>query len=125
MAELGDAGPEIHRRAGELARDLGIDRLYAVGELSALAVQGFGERGKHFASPEALTDALIDCMHSGMTVLVKGSRVMQMERVVAGIVRGRTEIPSPPAGEGPGRGGAAPKRISPAPRPSPARGDGE
>ncbi len=125
MAELGDAGPEIHRRAGELARDLGIDRLYAVGELSALAVQGFGERGKHFASPEALTDALIDCMHSGMTVLVKGSRVMQMERVVAGIVRGRTEIPSPPAGEGSGRGGAAPKRISPAPRPSPARGDGE
>lgn len=87
MAELGDAAPDIHRRAGELARDLGIDRLYAVGEMSALAVQGFGARGKHFPSTEALTDALIDCMHAGMTVLVKGSRVMQMERVVAGISR--------------------------------------
>jgi UDP-N-acetylmuramoyl-tripeptide--D-alanyl-D-alanine ligase len=87
MAELGDAGPDIHLRAGKLARDLGIDRLYGVGELAALAVAAFGEGAKHFASAEALVDALIDCMHSGMVILVKGSRVMRMDRVVAGIVR--------------------------------------
>lgn len=87
MAELGDAAPDIHVRAGKLARDLGINRLYGVGDLSALAVAAFGEGGKHFRSVEALVDALIDCMHSGMVILVKGSRVMRMDRVVAGIVR--------------------------------------
>jgi UDP-N-acetylmuramoyl-tripeptide--D-alanyl-D-alanine ligase len=89
MAELGEAAPDMHRRVGALAREFGIDRLYGVGELAALAVEGFGKGGRHFPSPEVLIDALIDCMHSGMTVLVKGSRVMLMERVVAGIVRRR------------------------------------
>ena len=87
MAELGDAGPDLHVRAGKLARDLGINRLYGIGDLAALAVAAFGEGAKHFGSAEALADALIDCMHSGMVILVKGSRVMQMDRVVAGIVR--------------------------------------
>jgi len=87
MAELGDAGPDLHVRAGKLARDLGINRLYGIGDLAALAVAAFGEGAKHFGSAEALVDALIDCMHSGMVILVKGSRVMQMDRVVAGIVR--------------------------------------
>jgi len=99
MAELGPAGPDLHQRAGQRARELGIDRLYALGELSALAVASFGEGGRYFKSPEALVDALIDCMHSGMAVLVKGSRVMRMDRVVAGIVRqSLTEVPSPLAG---------------------------
>lgn len=87
MAELGPAGPDLHQRAGQRARELGIERLYAVGELSALAVASFGEGGRYFKSPEAVVDALIDRMHAGMVVLVKGSRVMQMDRVVAGIVR--------------------------------------
>lgn len=87
MAELGEAGPDIHVHAGRLARELGINRVYGVGDMSALAVASFGEGGKHFASAEALIDALIDIMHSGMVILVKGSRVMRMDRVVAGIVR--------------------------------------
>lgn len=95
MAELGPAAPDIHRRAGELARELGIERLYAVGDLTKLAVEAFGNRGKHFPSHDALIDALIDCMHGGMTVWVKGSRVMRMERVVAGIVRRNAEALTP------------------------------
>ena len=87
MAELGPTAPDIHRRVGELAHSLGVNRLYGIGQLSALAVKSFGKTGKHFDTPEALIDALIDCMHADMTLLVKGSRVMHMERVVAGIVR--------------------------------------
>ena len=87
MAELGDAAPDIHRRIGELARSLGINRLFGLGEMSAIAVQSFGDGAKHFPSHEALIDSLIDCMHGDMTLLVKGSRVMQMENVVAGIIR--------------------------------------
>src|SRR4030065_148959 len=32
MAELGDAAADIHRRVGEIARRLGVHRLFAVGE---------------------------------------------------------------------------------------------
>ena len=86
MGELGEAAAEIHRRVGQLARSLGIEQLYAVGELTKEAVQAFGPGARHFDSQEALIDSLRQGMHADMTILVKGSRLMQMERVVAGIV---------------------------------------
>ncbi len=87
MGELGEAAPALHQRVGELARSLGIQRLYALGDLARLAAGAFGQGGKRFDSYEALVDALLDIMHGEMTLLVKGSRAMRMERVVAGIVR--------------------------------------
>jgi UDP-N-acetylmuramoyl-tripeptide--D-alanyl-D-alanine ligase len=87
MAELGATAADIHRRVGELANRIGIQRLFAIGELSRQAVAGFGKGARHFESPEALIEALQDCMHADMTVLVKGSRVMRMERVVTGITK--------------------------------------
>jgi len=86
MGELGAAGPEIHRRAGELARRLGIERLYGLGELSQLAVESFGAGGRHFNAQGELAETLRAAMHAGMTVLVKGSRAMHMEKVVERIV---------------------------------------
>jgi UDP-N-acetylmuramoyl-tripeptide--D-alanyl-D-alanine ligase len=86
MGELGEAAPEIHRRVGQLAKSLGIEKLYAVGDLTKEAVQAFGPGARHFDSHEALIDELRRCMHGEMTILVKGSRLMKMERVVAGIV---------------------------------------
>jgi UDP-N-acetylmuramoyl-tripeptide--D-alanyl-D-alanine ligase len=86
MGELGEAAGEIHRRVGELAKRLGIERMYAVGELTREAVSAFGEGAWHFASHEALVEELRRHMHADMTVLVKGSRSSRMERVVAGIV---------------------------------------
>jgi UDP-N-acetylmuramoyl-tripeptide--D-alanyl-D-alanine ligase len=86
MGELGEAAPEIHRRVGELARRLGIERLFAVGDLSRAAVEAFGNGARHFGTHEALVEALRGELRAGMTVLVKGSRLMKMERVVAGIV---------------------------------------
>ena len=82
MAELGATAADIHRRAGELARQLGVHKLYAVGELSRNAVMGFGDGAHHYRSQEELVEALLIAMHSDMTVLVKGSRVMRMEKVV-------------------------------------------
>jgi UDP-N-acetylmuramoyl-tripeptide--D-alanyl-D-alanine ligase len=90
MGELGEAALELHRRTGERARQAGIDRLFAVGELSQAAVQAFGENGRHFPDHEALAASLSNIMHPRMTVLVKGSRVMQMERVVTGIAAQNT-----------------------------------
>ncbi len=85
MGELGAAAPDIHRRAGELTRRLGIERLYTVGELARLAAEGYGQGARHFASHVELARALRPCMHGAMTVLVKGSRAMHMERIVQDI----------------------------------------
>jgi UDP-N-acetylmuramoyl-tripeptide--D-alanyl-D-alanine ligase len=87
MGELGENAAELHRRAGDLAREMGIQRVYGLGELSRNTVATFGKGARHFDSVEALIEALIDCMHGEMTVLVKGSRAARMERVVSGIQR--------------------------------------
>jgi UDP-N-acetylmuramoyl-tripeptide--D-alanyl-D-alanine ligase len=88
MAELGEASEDIHRRVGELARRVGVHRLFAVGPLSRHASTAFGKGGRHFEGHEEAADALLDVLHSDMTVLVKGSRSMHMEKVVKGIARG-------------------------------------
>jgi UDP-N-acetylmuramoyl-tripeptide--D-alanyl-D-alanine ligase len=89
MAELGDAAPDIHRRAGKLAKDLGIRRLFALGELSRLAVESFGKGAKHFPSRQALIEDLRERLDADTAVLVKGSRVMHLEEVVRAIVHPR------------------------------------
>lgn len=92
MGELGTAAADIHYRVGELASRIGVQRLFAIGELSRVAVGAFGKGARHFESHEALIEALQDCLHADTTVLVKGSRAMRMERIVAGI----TKRPTPP-----------------------------
>lgn len=92
MGELGEASEDIHRRVGELARRVGVHRLYAIGPLSRHAASAFGKSGRHFKGHEEAIDALLDVLHSDMTVLVKGSRNMHMEKVVKGIAkRGKTK----------------------------------
>jgi UDP-N-acetylmuramoyl-tripeptide--D-alanyl-D-alanine ligase len=86
MGEVGPQGPVFHREIGAYAREKGLSRLLALGESSVHAVEGFGKGGQHFADVEALVRAI-----QGRTVLVKGSRFMRMERVVAALTGGRTE----------------------------------
>lgn len=83
MGELGENAAAFHAGIGITARDAGIDKLYAMGELSREAVREFGGNARHFDSITALQDALEEDLNSGTTVLVKGSRFMKMERVVA------------------------------------------
>ena len=84
MAELGDDERDLHREAGRLARERGIERLYGVGRLAAEAVETFGPGGRHHPSHDALvTDLRADLEASApVTALVKGSRSMRMESVV-------------------------------------------
>jgi len=86
MGELGPTAGDLHRRVGELARKVGINRLMAVGDLTRSAVEAFGAGGEHFESHDALVDGLRNILHPEATVLIKGSRSMKMERVVAGVV---------------------------------------
>lgn len=82
MAELGDAASEIHTRVGELARRVGADRVFGIGDLTRHAVKSFGKGGVHYEDQSRLVDDLRKCMNKDMTVLVKGSRKMHMERIV-------------------------------------------
>ncbi|RAO75752.1 UDP-N-acetylmuramoyl-tripeptide--D-alanyl-D-alanine ligase [Dyella jiangningensis] len=85
MAELGENALALHAGIGERAHQRGIDRLFAVGPLSAAAVKAFGERGEHFADKPALATALKQHLHSGVACLVKGSRSSGMDQVVAAL----------------------------------------
>ncbi|MEP7138675.1 MAG: bifunctional UDP-N-acetylmuramoyl-L-alanyl-D-glutamate--2,6-diaminopimelate ligase MurE/UDP-N-acetylmuramoyl-tripeptide--D-alanyl-D-alanine ligase MurF [Caldimonas sp.] len=81
MGEVGDQGPAFHREVGAYAHERGIESLWAAGPESASTTAGFpGARA--FATVEALLAAL-DQAPSAPSILVKGSRFMRMERVVA------------------------------------------
>jgi UDP-N-acetylmuramoyl-tripeptide--D-alanyl-D-alanine ligase len=82
MGELGENAAQFHREIGIAARELGIESLFALGELSALAVGEFGVGARHFAGLEDLQGELEKELDAQTTVLVKGSRFMKMERVV-------------------------------------------
>ncbi|TCK17311.1 UDP-N-acetylmuramoyl-tripeptide--D-alanyl-D-alanine ligase [Thiogranum longum] len=82
MGELGDAGEALHRQMGEYARNAGLHYLFALGSLAAVAAETFGAGGEAFESQDTLVSRLREQLHPGVTILVKGSRAMHMERVV-------------------------------------------
>ncbi len=81
MGELGASAAAMHAEVGAYAKSLGIDRLLALGEASREAVRAFGAGAAHFASSDELIAAARAEDQPGATILVKGSRFMQMERV--------------------------------------------
>jgi UDP-N-acetylmuramoyl-tripeptide--D-alanyl-D-alanine ligase len=85
MGEVGEHGVEFHREVGEYARTKGVSQLLALGEATRHAVEAFGAGARHFTQVDELISSL-----DAKTVLVKGSRFMKMERVVAALT-GSTE----------------------------------
>ena len=86
MGELGETAIEHHKEAGKLARSAGIDGLFCIGELSLNAKESFGDGATHFASYDELINSLLDSLTEDATLLIKGSRYMQMDRVVNSLV---------------------------------------
>jgi len=81
MAELGPTGPALHEEIGEYARGR-CDALFAIGELASEAAKAFGAEGRTVADVEAARAAIEPSLASDVTVLVKGSRVMGLDRLV-------------------------------------------
>ena len=81
MAELGPTAPELHQEIGEYARGR-CDVLFAIGDLASEAAAAFGAEGQPVADIDAARAALDPLLASGVTVLVKGSRVMGLDRLV-------------------------------------------
>ena len=90
MGELGDEARELHAQAGRFARAHGVDRLYTVGPMAAAAAEAFGKEAQQCDSHEAASKALQQELTDDATVLVKGSRLSRMERVVQRLESGGT-----------------------------------
>jgi len=83
MAELGGCAGALHREIGERARQAGIERLLAIGAYSRAAVSAFGTPAASYPSIDALAAAITADAPPGASVLIKGSRSMGLEKLVA------------------------------------------
>jgi UDP-N-acetylmuramyl pentapeptide synthase len=116
MLELGSEARRYHREAGARAAELGVRALWGIGPHSRATVDGFleeaepkveGGRGRLSAPPgrnggsvaeappragwvtrpEDAVDELVDYLRPGDMVLIKGSRGMKLDRLVAELTR--------------------------------------
>ena len=81
MGEVGSQGVAYHSEVGAYAVQRGIEALWTVGELSRHTAAAF-PGARHFAQVDEVLAALADAPQCAST-LVKGSRFMKTERVVA------------------------------------------
>jgi UDP-N-acetylmuramoyl-tripeptide--D-alanyl-D-alanine ligase len=83
MAELGPESRAFHRAIGEHAAARGIDVLVTVGEEAVAFGDGFDGETYMVATPEEAGALLEELAQPGDRVLVKGSRAVGLERVLA------------------------------------------
>ncbi|HEX5085241.1 MAG TPA: UDP-N-acetylmuramoyl-tripeptide--D-alanyl-D-alanine ligase [Blastocatellia bacterium] len=89
MLELGDQGPDLHRKSGREIAAMGINVLIGVrglaSELVAGAVEASGNEARLTSfceTPEEAAEFLVASALPGDVILVKGSRGVRMEKVV-------------------------------------------
>ena len=85
MRELGDKASEYHQSIGAEAKKCGIQQLFCYGDLSRHAADSFGKKGYFFDNQSELIQAIKPHLKEKVTVLVKGSNSMQMDKVVAAL----------------------------------------
>lgn len=94
MGELGPESDEAHKAAGRLAAELGVDLLFALGGqarnlMEGATAAGMSKQSIHAGSDQEEVGVRIgSIVKSDDWILVKGSRAMQMERVVTVLVSG-------------------------------------
>jgi UDP-N-acetylmuramoyl-tripeptide--D-alanyl-D-alanine ligase len=84
MGEVGKQGPKFHAEVGEHARQMQIEHLWTVGALASDTARAYGSGARHFSTVAELISQLPQGPEF-KAVLVKGSRFMKMEQVVAAL----------------------------------------
>ena len=103
MAELGGDAPAAHHRVGQRCAQVGVDHLVVVGDaedtddevapVAAGAREAGAEAVTEVADSAAAAELITSLVRPGDVVLVKGSRVVGLERVVAALtVAADTEV---------------------------------
>lgn len=85
MLELGSYSEEAHRKLGKWLSSLGIDLFIAVGPMMSMAAEEFSAgRGRSVVAEDSVKarDILLGICNEDDTILVKGSRGMNMEKVI-------------------------------------------
>jgi len=85
MGELGEHAIAHHEAVGLHAKELGIDGIFTVGDLTTYTNKAFGPTAQHFVDKPSLITALLPLLNTNATVLVKGSRSAKMEEIVAAL----------------------------------------
>ena len=85
MLELGDFSQQGHYQVGQYAREKGVDVLVGIGPLSKEIVAGYGEGGLWFETNQQAIGYLKETLREGDAVLVKGSRGMKTDQIVAAL----------------------------------------
>lgn len=86
MAELGSEAEFYHRQIGRQAREFGISKIFALGELTKFTVESFGAGACFFADQGELVAALRKELDKDVIVLVKGSHSNKMWQIVEQIL---------------------------------------
>ncbi|KQV60960.1 UDP-N-acetylmuramoylalanyl-D-glutamyl-2, 6-diaminopimelate--D-alanyl-D-alanine ligase [Pelomonas sp. Root1217] len=84
MGEVGNDGPAFHREVGAYAAERGIAHFWTAGSAARDAAAAYGPGARAFDNAAALIAAL-NAQPSVAQTLVKGSRFMKMEQVVAAL----------------------------------------
>jgi UDP-N-acetylmuramoyl-tripeptide--D-alanyl-D-alanine ligase len=93
MGELGPEGAELHRQIGTYARPL-CDELLTIGDLARHAAAAYGAQGRAFETLPDLQAAVTALLGGDVTVLVKGSRFMGLERLVGALAAPQERRPA-------------------------------
>jgi UDP-N-acetylmuramoyl-tripeptide--D-alanyl-D-alanine ligase len=75
MAELGENSEQLHQEVGDYARQADLDFIFSIGK------DAKHYQGQNFTDIESLYRRL-RTYHSGATILIKGSRMMELDRLV-------------------------------------------
>ena len=75
MGELGKDSIKLHQEIGEYAKNSGIEKLYSIGE------DAKHYKGDHFQDVESIVNTLSK-KHQKSVILVKGSRMMELNKLV-------------------------------------------
>lgn len=86
MGELGSDSEKIHRDVGTWVQEAGINQFFTYGKLSAHASAAYGSSAQHFTDIQELVSVLRPVLNEKKVMLVKGSRSMRMENVVAALL---------------------------------------
>ncbi|MBX7244602.1 MAG: UDP-N-acetylmuramoyl-tripeptide--D-alanyl-D-alanine ligase [Candidatus Sumerlaeaceae bacterium] len=84
MLELGPDEAMYHKRAGEAAAEAGLDLLITLGQrglMIADAAKANGARVESLGTAEEAVARLREILHPGDLLLIKGSRLMKLERI--------------------------------------------
>jgi UDP-N-acetylmuramoyl-tripeptide--D-alanyl-D-alanine ligase len=92
MLELGQGADELHTEMGAYARSAGVNRLFAVGSRARFAAEEFGTGAEWFGNVDALIAHVQSLLSPSVTVLIKGSRGMRLERVTAALSVGTAAV---------------------------------